>query len=139
MRTNRHYHTIALVISNFYLSISFSFFNFFSKVHHILCFDPPSQTSSGLSSYTSKHFFCISKFFLNSPNTLWPFKKTHRHHTSKNTSESQNIWLPEVKIYHRKSTSGSQKSLPEVYFQKSKNIIRSRLRKIKKHYGSRLP
>ena len=67
-----------------------------------------------------QNFFYTSKFFLNSQNTLWPFKKIRRHYTSKimSTFGSQNIWLPEVKIYHRKSTSESQNVLPEVDFQK---------------------
>ena len=66
------------------------------------------------------------------------------------TSGSQNIWLPEVKNHHRKSTSGNQKSSPEVDFRKSKIITESRLPEVKNHhrkstsgskknYGSRLP
>ena len=84
------------------------------------------KRGKGPSSYTSKYFFCTSKIFLNSPNTLWPFKKTHGHHTSK--------IFPEVKMYHRKSTSENQNISPEVDFQKSKIITGSRLPKIKKHY-----
>jgi len=81
----------------------------------------------GLSSYTSKHFFCTSKKFLNSQNTLWPFKETHRHHTPKNTSGCR---LSEVKIYDfRKS-----KSSPEVDFWKSKINTGSQFSKIKNHY-----
>jgi len=47
------------------------------------------------------------------------------------TSESQNIQLPEIKIYHRKSTSESQNISPEVDFRKSKYITGSRLPKVK--------
>jgi len=74
-----------------------------------------------------QNFFYTSKLFLNSQKTLWPFKKIHRYHTSKimSTFESQNIWLPKVKIYHRKSIFESQKWLPEVkmYHRKSTSRI----------------
>ena len=74
-------------------------------------------------------FFCTSKIFLNSQNILWLFKEIHGHHTPKNTSESQNIWLSEVKIYHQKSTFRSQNISPEVDFQKSKNFTEVDFRK----------
>jgi len=81
-----------------------------------------------LFSYTSKHFFCTSNIFLNFQKTLWPFKKIHGHHTPKITSR---CWFSEVKIYHQKSTSGSQNISLEINFQKSKYITGSRLPKIK--------
>jgi len=81
-----------------------------------------------------QNFFYTSKLFLNFQKILWPIKKIRRHHTLKimSTSGSQNIWLPEVKIYNfRKSkyitgsrfseiknTSESQNVSPEVDFRK---------------------
>jgi len=48
------------------------------------------------------------------------------------TSENQNITgsrLPKVKNHYRKSTSRNKKTLPEVDFQKSKNIMEVDFRK----------
>ena len=90
----------------------------------------------GLSSCTSKISSTPLNFFLNSQKTLWPFKKTRKHHTPKimSTYGSQNIWLSEVKIYHQKSIFGRQNISLEVDFRKSKYITRSRLPKIKNHH-----
>jgi len=124
-----------------------------SMMNGIMCSRPHLEhvvNLAGLSSYTSKHFFCTSKTFLNFQNILWPSKKIHGHHTPKNTSrcrlskvkiydfhKSKYITtnqLPEVKIYNRKSTSKSQIISPEVknHYRKSKNITGSRLPEIKK-------
>jgi len=120
-----------------------------------------SKIIGGLSSYTSKNFFCTSKIFLNFENTFWPFKETHGHHIPKilpdvdfrkskyTTSGSQNISpeidfqkskyitgsrLPKVKIYHRKLTYESQNISPEVDFRNSKIITRSQIPEIKNHH-----
>jgi len=104
----------------------------------------------GLSSYTSKYFFCTSKISLNSQKILWPFKEIHGHHTPKIYSEyrlpkikiydfrkSKYITrsrLPEVKLYRWKSTSESQNISLEFDFQKSKYITRSRLPEVKMYH-----
>ena len=101
-----------------------------------------------------QNFFYTSKLSLNFQKSLWPFKETRRHHTPKIMSfGNQNIWLPELKIYQRKSTSGSQnvspnskvkdyhwkstseskKIFPKINFWKLKDIPGSRLLEVKKH------
>jgi len=98
-----------------------------------------------------QNFFYTSKLSLNSQKILLSFKETATPHPKiMSTSDSQNILFPEVKIYHRKSTSenqnespevknyhqkstsGSQKIFPKVNFRKSKNIPRSRFPEVKK-------
>ena len=110
------------------------------SVHLLL--DQPTRMnvkSMGLSSYTSKHFFCTSKIFLNSQKTLWSFKETHGHHIPKllpdvDFRKSKYITgsrFLEVKIYHRKLISESQNISPEVDFRKSKYITGSQLPEVK--------
>ena len=83
-----------------------------------------------------QNFFYTFKLSLNYLKTLWSFKEICRHHTLKimSTSESQNIWFSEVKIYHRKSTFGSQNVSPKVDFRKSKYITGSRLPEVKNYH-----
>jgi len=83
-----------------------------------------------------QNFFYTFKLSLNFQKTLWPFKKIHRHRTSKimSTSGNQNIWLPEVKIYHQKSIFRCKNVSPEVDFRKLKIITGNRLSKVKKYF-----
>jgi len=88
-----------------------------------------------------QNFFYTSKISLNSQKTLWSFKETRRHHTPRimSTFRSQNIWLPEVKIYHRKSNFRSQNISSEVNFRKSKCITGSRLSEVKNYHQKSTP
>ena len=96
-----------------------------AQIHDEVCVE------KGGSFFLHLCFFCSSKISSNSQNTLWPFKETHKHHTPKNTFGCR---LPEVKIYHRKSTSRSQNISPEVDFRKSKYITGSRPPEVKNNY-----
>ena len=94
-----------------------------------------------------QNFFYISKLSFNSQKFFWPFNKLRSHHTPKlcrlpevkiyDFQKSKYIngsQLPKIKNHHRKSTSGSQKSSPEVDFRKSKIITGNRLPKVKNHH-----
>jgi len=65
------------------------------------------------------------------PPTFFKISKKSSDYLRKHTDITLPKLLPEVKIYHRKSTSGSQNVSPEVDFHKSKYITGSRLLKVK--------